>query len=338
MSNYSGVVIESQPDWLTASAHGDKSAKALLDLAVGLAKEEAARGNRPRKWRSMGYEGLACGRVQYGQRDQAATEIRLSGDAANEFLAPALALADRVTRLDLAVTWRADQPALDLGRESYAEAIEFHKHKPRSALPWSVNDGDGGWTTYIGERRSEYHCRIYNKEAQERKQMGKRYDGRYDRCWRYELELKGTVPLLVLKKYTTSEHPSGYIQGYVHSYGVAHGLTIPFDPAGGQKLIPGFRRASDEDTKLFHLQRNVRPTVSWLTDRVGRAEVLRALGLEDSNQTVTRVEPHKPTPTPTMTVVGLRDGPPEGGADGTDNQRSNGGDVAAAAELPGAGQ
>lgn len=286
MSKYSGRVIEAQPDWLTVSAHGEESARAMLDLALGLAKEEEARGAKPRKWRSMGYEGISMGRVQYGQRDVRATELRLSGDSASVYFEPAFALADTVTRLDLAVTWRGDEPYPDLGHEFYGLAVAHHHEKPGSALPWTVNDADGGFTAYIGKRESEYFCRIYNKEAQERKQMGKKYDGKYDRCWRFELETKASVPMAVGKKWLGQDDRPAFTQAYLHEYLTKHGLTPPFDPAGGAQLVAGFRRASDEDTKLLHLQKNVAPTVRWLADR-GRDDELRtALGLRPQGVTI----------------------------------------------------
>jgi len=283
MANPSGRIIESQPDWLTVSAHGEARAKDLLDLAVGLAKEEKARGNRQQKWRAMGYEGIHCGRVTYGQRDTAATELRLSGDAAAEWLHPATALADGVTRLDLAVTWQADQPMLELGPAAFVDALMLHKMHPHSALPWSVSDGEGGFTFYLGKRASEYHFRQYNKEAQERKQMGAAYDGRYDRAWRYELEMKASVPMAVVKKLKAAPDRAAFCQDYVWSYMAKHGLRPPFTATEPRKLVPGFRRASDETTKLNHLSKNVRPTVQWLVRQGRAADVRLALGLEDSN-------------------------------------------------------
>lgn len=279
MAEYTGVVIESQPDWLTVSAHGQAKARLLLELGVRLSKEEKARGNRPHKWRSMGYEGIACGRVTYGQRDTAATELRLSGEAAAANLDVSTALADSITRLDLAVTWRSDRPVPDLGDQAAHDALTFKAIKPRAARPWAILGETGVETLYLGERASEYFFRLYNKEWQERKQMGASYDGRYDNCWRYELELKATVPHLILKKLLPLQDRAQWIRDYLHAYTVAHGLQPPFDRGEALALIPGFRRKSDADSKLNHLSRNVRPTVQWLTETGRLDDTLKALGL-----------------------------------------------------------
>lgn len=287
MSHYSGTVIESQPDWLTVSAHGEAKARLLLELGVRLAKEEQARGNRPGKHLRLGYEGIHVGRVTYGQRDLRATQLMLSGDLAASELDVSVALADSVTRLDLAVTCRLDQPSEHLGDEAAHEAIGFRKLHPAKARPWAIFDGDAINTLYLGERGSEYFFRLYNKERQERKEMGASYDGRYDNCWRYELETKASVPSLILKKLLPERDRGEWIRSYLHAYTLAHGLEPPFDVAGPLALIPGFRRKSDVDSKLNHLSRNVRPTVKWLREQGRDADMRQALGLAGSKETLT---------------------------------------------------
>lgn len=306
MAHYTGTVIESQPDWLTCSAHGETRAHLLLQLGTRLAKEEEARGNRPRKARLMGYEGIHVGRVQYGQRDSSATLLRLSGDAASANLDVAVGLADTVTRLDLAVTCRMDQPAHDLGYHSCQDALKFRDHHPRSARPSAIFNADGGYTLYLGDRESEYFFRLYNKEKQERELMREGYDGRYDNCWRYELELKASVPFLVLKKLIPERDRGEWIRSYLHAYTLAHGLEPPFDVAASLKLIPGFRRQSDADSKLRHLSRNVRPTVQWLAD-AGYGDDLRiALGFRSEDASLRKLQGLLEAPWPTMGVSGPR--------------------------------
>ena len=316
MHESSGSVIESQVDWLTVSAHGEDAAWNMLVLAEGLAKEEEARGAKPRKWRSMGYEGLHVGRVEYGQRDTRSAELRLSGDASARHLDAALSLADAVTRLDLAVTWQADDRDDWLGQRTLARAIEHAKGRPKAALPWTVNDAAGGFTMYLGARTSSYFFRLYNKEAQERAQMGKGYDGRYDRCWRYELEIKGSAAWAVAHKVQDTDNRPLWCQEYIHTYAAAHGLLPPFDSAGGQRLIPGFRRKSDEDTKLAHLRRNVRPSANFLRER-GRDEDLReVLGFHSMAPALRQLQELVRVPWPTMGESGRGNGPQEGDAHG----------------------
>lgn len=48
------------------------------------------------------------------------------------------------------------------------------------------------------------------------------------------------------------------------------------------KLIPGFRRRSDADSKLAHLHKNVRPTADWLREAGHEDELREVLGFDRS--------------------------------------------------------
>ncbi len=293
MTQYSGVVIESQVDWLTASAHGLALSGNLEALARHLGKEQRALGNRTKTWRLMGYEGTHCGAVEWGRRDNAACLIRLIGDQASIHLSDVLSVADQVTRLDLAVTWRAEPPDPLLGANTYALAELYHRDHPRSAVPWHVGDADGGYTCYLGHRDSENFLRVYDKGAESVALQDAEGAERYRACWRYELEVKGGLAGNLAEVVDSKDARAAYIQTYLHLFARQHGLEPPFPASGAASLLPGFRRRSDADTRLRHLAKNVRPTLEWL-GQVGRlADALTALGLESSNLTHTKVEPRE---------------------------------------------
>ena len=281
MTKHTGTVIEAQPDWLTISVHNPAGVERMGALATVLQDAEKAAGNRERKYRMMGYEGTLVGRVAFGTRDIGAGELRLSGDMAALAFDEAIPLADRITRMDIAVTWRGDAPFPQLGMRDLVAAKRFHATHTRSGQPNYRGDADGGFTLYIGDRGSEYFYREYNKEAEERHSAGKDYDGRYDRCWRFEVEMKASIPWLVMKRMLAAPDRDAFCQGYVHQYMTKHGLVPPFDAAGGQQLVPGFRRKSDAESKLNHLTKNVRPTVEWLRKNGRHSDTLKALGLEE---------------------------------------------------------
>jgi hypothetical protein len=274
-----GTVIEAQPDWLTCSAHGSDQAQALLDLAHTLALVESDKGNRKKHWRMMGYQGYHVGRVEYGQRDRESTILRLIGDAAETYLSSALPLATDVTRLDLAVTYRASPPDPLIGRNAYTLAELHHQKNPLSALPSFVGDANKGFTCYIGSRQSENFFRLYNKEAESRAHDDDEQTERYRDCWRYELEVKGGLAKQLAETVEEQANRSAYVQRYIYQWAQAHGVEPAFGQFGARVLLPGFRRRSDEETRLRHLGKNVRPTIDWLRE-VGRMEdVYRVLGL-----------------------------------------------------------
>lgn len=291
MANHTGVVIESQPDWLTCSAHGQASARNLLDLALGLAEEEKALGNRERRWRLMGYEGSHVGRIEYGQRDKESTILRLIGEAASTYLTVALASADEVTRLDLAATWRAEPADPMIAANAYTLAHQWWTADQRRAKPTRILDPAGGGTTYLGSRQSENFLRIYDKHAECIATNDDEGAKRYQDCWRFELEVKGGNAKHLAERVDGEGDRATYVRTYLHNYLTAHGIEPPWPTGGAWHLMPGFRRRSDEDTKLRHLAKNVAPTVRFLASRGRLTEVKQALGLESSNQTLTESDP-----------------------------------------------
>lgn len=275
-----GTLIESQVDWLTASAHGRDRSVALEQLAATLQREQKARGNRSKSWRLMGYEGTHCGAVEWGRRDANASIIRLIGQAADERLADVLSIADQVTRVDIAATWRASPPDPLIGQNAYHMAEMHYREHPRSAIPSQIRDAAGGTTTYLGRRESEYFLRIYNKGAESVALNDKEGIERYAGCWRYELECKASVAGALAQTVAEQGDSSEYIRRYLYTYCEQHGIEPAFPAVGGLHLVPGFRRRSDADTKLLHLARNVRPTVRFLRSAGREADLREALEID----------------------------------------------------------
>jgi DNA relaxase NicK len=251
----------------------------MLDYAHHLSKCEQAHGNRKHRWRLMGYEGSHVGRVEYGRRDDQSAILRLIGDLARERFDNAISLADAITRLDIAVTWRADPPDPRLGQNSYSLAEMFHAKHPRSARPWYTGDSDGGYTCYVGARESAAFFRVYNKEAECRATDDEEGIERYRACWRFELEAKASMAGALAGLLSDAEDRPSVVQNYVHSYAQAHGIPTPFVAHGPQSLLPGFRRRSDAESRIKHLARNVKPTLDWLRDAGELDRALSALGL-----------------------------------------------------------
>lgn len=279
MSHDSGQVIESQVDWLTASAHGKERSTRLMDVAHHVAKGEASQGNQKRRWRLMGYEGYRVGRIAYGRRDDSSCLVQLSGDAAEANLTVVLGEADMVTRCDLAATYRFCPPNPLEGRNQYALAEMWHSAHPHSARPWFVGDAGGGFTCYLGKRESATFLRVYDKGAESKARDDAQGLERYRACWRYELEAKAQMAGALAQMAAEREDRANFVRDYLVSFMAAHGMEPPFLAHGAMSLLPGFRRRSDEESRLRHLTRNVKPTVRWLVERGRLDDVRRALEL-----------------------------------------------------------
>lgn len=274
------VVFESQLDWLTCSVEGHVKQEALRLSAHRLMAAEVLTGGKVTPFRLNGYQGTQVDRVRYGERDDRGL-IQLSGDLAEQYFRPMYGRADHISRVDLAVTVRLPRHDGTVGQLHYNQACSHHLAHPTSGLPSSHQDGDGGYTCYVGDRSSDYFLRIYDKQAECVAHDDQDAIDRYHCAWRYELEVKGVSARGVAERVFDSPHPSGTVRGLVHNHCTSHGVLPVWDLATPERPLPGFRRRSDRDTRLAWLERSVRPAVSWLLETGCRTEVLERLGLID---------------------------------------------------------
>lgn len=278
--NPSTVVLESQLDWLTLEVHTTDAMRHLGHDAARWASNEFLGGSKVRPFRLNGYVGWMAGRVRYGARDGAGL-IQLSGDLAERHFASLYPRRDNISRLDLAVTVRTAERDHDLGSRHYAESQAFYREHPRSARACCFQNVDGGWTTYLGDRTSDYYLRVYDKEAECKSEKDPDGARHYANAWRYELECKGVTAPSVAKSIYQATDRAQHVQAFLHEYLTKHGLSPSFEHVGGQALVPGFRRRSDRETRLLWLERSVRPALKWLLETGDRTEVLERLGLID---------------------------------------------------------
>lgn len=281
MSKCTGTVIESQLDWLTFAVHTRDGVDWLKHSANRWATVERDAGNKVDPFRLMGYEGFRVGRVRYGERENAAL-VQLSGDLAEKLFDEVHGSQDSLTRIDLAVTVRLPEYQPDVAAEHFAEAMDHRAEKPHAARPQLVQDGDGGSTCYVGDRSSDWFLRVYNKQRECEHQRDEDGAERYQRCWRYELEVKGgaAAPVALLASRAASR--SAWVQGRVYDYASAHGIDPRFPSTGDRVPLSGFRRRSDADTRLRWLRASVRPALEWLEGLGYSTEARKALGLDDT--------------------------------------------------------
>lgn len=273
-----GEVIESQPDWLTASVHDSKRVAGLHKYADSLILGELDAGAKVKAWAFYGYLGYSVGRVRYGEHEGAAC-LQLSGDLAHRGLSHSRLLVDTVTRFDIAVTVRLPEPDPDVAKRAYGEALAWRLVHPRAALPSCFENGDGGATLYLGRRTSDTMLRLYNKEAERRQDKDLAGAEHYVRCWRYELEAKGETALPLAKIIDEGQDRAATIQAYVHNWVSDHGVIPLFPSSGAQALLPGFNRRSDRERTLQWFRSSVGPAIRRLLESGPSLEVYQALGM-----------------------------------------------------------
>jgi len=280
--NSTPVVIESQVDWLTASAYGRERTAYFALLAATASVGETAHGDETLSFRLNGYQGWRTGRVRYGERENAGL-IQLSGELAHTWFDDVYSHADHVTRLDVAVTVDTGVEDPLLGKQAYDAACQLREVRPHLAQPWCVHDANGGWTTYVGARTSDWFLRLYDKHAEAVADHDDVAAGQYERCWRYELEAKGMAAPALAREVYKSLTRASYIRGYVARWCTDHGIIPAYGMEGDVAKLSALRRRSDRTTRLQWLGKSVAPAVRWLLETGDRTEVLEALGLEDPN-------------------------------------------------------
>jgi DNA relaxase NicK len=278
------VVIESQLDWLTAGYDAGPSADRAEAWAIARQAAEARAGERSLPFALMGFQGTTVGRVRFGRRGQLAL-LQLSGDLAERHADDVFGTADRISRLDLAVTVRLPHPDQFLGESTYAQACNHRAEHPAAALPWIVQDDDGGCTAYIGKRGGDRFLRVYNKEAECKARQDENERLHYERCWRYELQLGGKTASRTLDKLYGVINRADTIAGWMVTYCANHGVAAVIPGVVPGELVPGFRRRSDRETRMRWLTNAVAPAILNLLPEVDREDILEALGLGDGRPT-----------------------------------------------------
>jgi DNA relaxase NicK len=281
--DYSTYVLEAQLDWLTATVHKQKPRDWLRVMALAWQSEERDAGNRDQPFRLMGYSGTRVGRVRWGERDDSGL-LQLSGQLATDHFDAVWNYGALFTRLDLAVTVRTSVLDDGVAMRHFDEAKAFALEHPRAAAVSLVRNSDGGSTCYLGSRSSDFYLRIYNKQRECEAAGDPEGAEYYERCWRYELELKGAPAASVAGQLRYSADRPGLVRSLLHYWVSHHGLEPIFGLEGPPERLVGFRRRSDRLTKLVWLSKQVRPTVQWLKESGGLEDLLEALGLDQGPQ------------------------------------------------------
>jgi DNA relaxase NicK len=266
----SGKIVRAGVDWLTTTTTTPASSETLWKFAVQSLTVGLPEGEHPARWHAHGYEGWSVEGLSFGARSDGVL-VRLSGQkACNEWRA-ALAAADNVTRLDLAVDLEFQAPMPALARNLYRDT--GHKSS-RNGRPFNrslVISSDGGTTCYLGSRSSDYFGRCYDKGVEQKAASP-------GKLWRYELEVKGDPAFQFASQLATTEDERAKLVAttmeWFRSRGARVQLSwIPFNTCS-VKLAD-----ATPSKRIQWLARCVRPTAVELSDELGRERVLGILGL-----------------------------------------------------------
>jgi hypothetical protein len=260
-------------DWITCTASHGTAYNQFCALGAALVRGEERLGNKTRPWGIPGYFGSASGRGRFAIGDTGAI-VQVSSGLAQDWYSSLLSLANHTSRLDLALTVRAEDEGINYAKR-WAEALGvWDTTKQRRYEVRLERVAAKGTTLYLGDRESEVFGRLYDKHAE----APRDYPGG---SWRYEVELKDRraeqMQAEIQESGLTAERMAAIVVNRFRYWGI----DVPYRVGSVGVLASAPRPRVTTDTKLAWLATCVRPSVQWLRRRVGDRAVLAALGLED---------------------------------------------------------
>jgi hypothetical protein len=264
-------LISAGVDWLTASARHDGKAALLYDTGKGIIEEERRNGYRLRRAGFSGYRGYSTGRAWYGWRTDGSC-VRLSSEAAKLFAARVIPAADKLTRLDLQVTARANEIVADLAEREYRGG-GIRVGVGRQSIERSLYlASTGGSTLYLGAPTSDQRGRLYDKSAESRGALPAN-------SWRAEVQYRAERADHIGRIVDEQGYSNDGIVSTVDHWFAERGTQLYWAGGGVPWSSRLYRDDVTDDKKLIWLQATIRPMLEELFLRRERSEILYALGL-----------------------------------------------------------
>lgn len=277
-----GVFVDGGVDWITVTAKEPAKVERLRSFAYAMIDTQLGAGFFGRPWFQSGYVGVACGHVQFGDRQDGCI-LRLGGYVAKGYWMRVIEMCDNVTRIDLQTTFRAvEQPAVVVHRH-YREVQRKRRLFKRAPRLSRICDDDGGYTMYTGRRCSNVMGRIYDKASESKRTE-------YEGCVRYEVQYNGKRARWVSKVLAQGLYASADIARSVLEFFAERGCSVKplmdilssavsFDTSAPVEPVTDVKR------KLEWLLRSVRPSVRHLVNLGLRAQVFAVLGVNEAYAT-----------------------------------------------------
>lgn len=272
----SGEFVDASVDWITVTAKQKDNMERLRSWAISAIENQHLIGFIARPWFQSGYQGIACGHVQYGEREGSVI-VRLGGYMAKDNWMILVDFCDNVSRIDLQCTYKTEEEPDVVIHRHYKEVQRHRRLFKKAPKLTRLCDDDGGYTVYTGRRVSNVLGRIYNKGKESKEK-------RYTRCVRYEVQFNGKrakwVALATLRSHYNSVDIGRAVLEFFRSRGVRCNplldklsALVSIDTSGPKAIVTDIQR------KLEWLVRSVGPTVRLLVSRGYRTEVFGVLGL-----------------------------------------------------------
>jgi len=257
-------------DWITATSGDSSLTEKLRFRAASWVKQESARGCEIAPWRQYGYEGLACGSVQFGERTDSGI-VRLGGAVAWQHWREVYRLSTNVSRIDVQVTIRHSGPSTSTISAHYKAAMRARKRGLVRRAVDLYRGSDGSATVYFGKRQSERFGRIYEKGRQSRLDH-------YENAVRYEVEFKDVQANHIAKTLAWSTEEKALVVRLVADYFNEARAWSSCVELGQSTTVDAAPRP-ERQSSIEWLRYQVAPAVTRLIEQGHLDQVVQALGL-----------------------------------------------------------
>lgn len=239
--------------------------------------EIAATGIELTESRRLGYYGQSVGGSFVGERERDTIAV-YSGERAKAAFPRLYRPGVHVSRIDMQVSFRYDVPTANVAEIARAQIVQSNRtlSSARQRNATLIEDLRGGATCYVGTRKSQHFARIYNKDAESG-------DKRYERVWRYEVQLKNKFAGQLAEQLTTHTYsPEMHATVFVKQWLKHRGVSVPWQAMAELLPLPTITtRPTQLEEKLMWLSTIVKPSIRVLLKYGLRDAILEALGLDE---------------------------------------------------------
>lgn len=268
---YPTTSLEAGIDWITATAPRGEVGQELAWFAEEQMDVEARRGDKIESWGFQGYQGFSAGDWRWGWGKEGAIVV-VTHQGAH---VASRTLANKSThwsRVDYAVTLTDIDPLYDPADDYWCDWCDDHTGRRAKVKPTYTRTFGGGSTFSLGRRVSERYLRVYDKHQESPNEYPKP-------SWRWELELKRDASE-ARRKWCQAELPTELdAMREVGNYLKEFRLWAPWGYHENQSVHQPKVRTRDKDRILKWLETQVAPSAQWVSELVGRDEVLKRLNI-----------------------------------------------------------
>lgn len=270
-------LVSAGVDWITLTCKPGDTQSEFEEMAHALMNVQAQFGNKVKPWSMSGFNGLSCGSVGFGAREDLSL-LRLSADVASNDWRRGYRLATHCSRIDLQATFRISGDVMQRIRACHNEALEKVKDWTRPPEVLLRDSNTTGLTLYLNKRSSDRFGRVYDKGVESQRDY-------FQNCVRFECQYNGECGSAMARALVQRPVDKLEVLPYLSGYFSRRGVSLPLPNVACYPLIDS-RRRTDAEAMLKWLHRQVRPAIGKLLAQGFYDDVIRALQLPNERPAV----------------------------------------------------